>query len=81
MASGGHNIPEEDVRRRYGRGVSNFFRLYKPLADRWVVFDNSNRSPKLVATGCLDTVQRIANRSAWQRMQEIADGQGEAQES
>jgi hypothetical protein len=27
---GGHNVPEETVRRRYGVGLRNFFRLYKP---------------------------------------------------
>ena len=30
---GGHNVPEEIIRRRYTKGMRNFFRLYKPLAD------------------------------------------------
>ncbi|UJS15972.1 MAG: hypothetical protein L3J17_08560 [Candidatus Jettenia sp.] len=32
---GGHNVPEEIVRRRYNKGIRNFFKLYKPLADTW----------------------------------------------
>lgn len=38
---GGHNVPEEIVRRRYGKGIRNFLRLYKPLADTWFFYDNS----------------------------------------
>jgi len=41
VASGGHNIPEETIRRRYERGRANFFDLYQPLADEWAVWDNS----------------------------------------
>lgn len=45
---GGHNVPEEDVRRRFGRSVRNFLLCYRQLADSWFVFDNSGR-PSLVA--------------------------------
>ncbi len=38
---GGHNVPDEIVRRRYNKGIRNFFRLYKPLADTWFFYDNS----------------------------------------
>src|SRR5262245_5304695 len=38
---GGHSIPEETIRRRYAAGVRNFFALYRPLADLWHVYDNS----------------------------------------
>jgi predicted ABC-type ATPase len=32
---GGHNVNEEDVRRRFRRSRENFVRWYLPLADRW----------------------------------------------
>src|SRR5205809_360435 len=35
VQQGGHNVPEEDVRRRYRRGIANFLRVYRPLADSW----------------------------------------------
>jgi predicted ABC-type ATPase len=38
---GGHDIPESTIRRRYGRGLVNFFKLYLPLADEWRFYDNS----------------------------------------
>jgi len=36
---GGHDIPEETVRRRFDRGVNNFFELYQPIADAWRVLN------------------------------------------
>ena len=41
VALGGHNIPEEDIVRRFERSWINFHRVYKPLADSWIVFDTS----------------------------------------
>ena len=47
VAAGGHNIPEDVIRRRYHRGLNNFFQLYSSIADRWIVYDNSNRRQKI----------------------------------
>ena len=33
VLSGGHDIPELVIRRRYMAGLNNFFSLYRPLAD------------------------------------------------
>ena len=44
---GGHHVPDEDVRRRYDRGLRNFERYYKGLADSWVMYDNSGPTPVL----------------------------------
>ena len=41
VRKGGHNIPEADIRRRYGRSIYNFLHIYQPLADNWILFDNS----------------------------------------
>lgn len=47
---GGHDVPEEDVRRRWGAGLRAFFGPWQALADEWVLLDNSERSgPKVVA--------------------------------
>lgn len=35
VAMGGHNIPEEDVRRRCARGMALFESIYRSLADVW----------------------------------------------
>ena len=49
VRSGGHNIPEVVVRRRFNRSLSNFFKLYQPLIDSWTIFDNSTDAPKMIA--------------------------------
>ncbi len=60
VSSGGHNIPEDTIRRRYERGRANFFSLYQELADRWAVIDNSGDFAVEVAQfedGNLDILQ------------------------
>jgi predicted ABC-type ATPase len=46
---GGHSVPEEDVRRRYERGIRNLFELYRPLVDFWALFDNTEGFPRRIA--------------------------------
>jgi predicted ABC-type ATPase len=49
VACGGHDVPVVDVRRRFHRGINNFFKYYKPLANTWLLFDNADAMPKLIA--------------------------------
>ncbi len=49
VQEGGHHVPAEDVRRRFARGINNFFSLYDPLVDSWMLFDNSKVKPVLIA--------------------------------
>lgn len=49
VLDGGHNVPTQDVRRRFARGINNFFNLYDPLLDSWMLFDNSKAKPVLIA--------------------------------
>lgn len=69
---GGHDVPEETVRRRYERGLRNFFRLYLPLVGSWQMFDNSRAGrPRLVASGREDHVEEVANASLWRKISEV----------
>ena len=52
VAEGGHYVPAEDVRRRFVRGIGNFFALYEPLLDSWMLFDNSKAKPVLISKRC-----------------------------
>jgi len=40
VAGGGHDIPEADIRRRFGRSLANLETLYKPIVDTWEVWDS-----------------------------------------
>jgi len=48
VSEGGHNIPEETIRRRYLAGLKNLFEIYIPICDRTFVFNNSLNSPKRI---------------------------------
>jgi len=55
--AGGHHIPEDVVRRRYHRSLTNFFERYQSLTTEWSVFNNSNEEgPSLIAEGAGATV-------------------------
>jgi len=51
VAQGGHNVPEQTVRRRFEAGRRNFERLYKKIVDAWVLYDNSGTVPILLEYG------------------------------
>jgi len=51
VSEGGHNIPDEVIRRRYTLGITNLFHLFIPLADEWAIYDNSVTPRVCVATG------------------------------
>lgn len=48
VENGGHNVPEVDVRRRFGRTLRNLFKLYRPLLDTLHFFDNGCEPAELV---------------------------------
>lgn len=63
---GGHNVPEEIIRRRYAKGISNFFRLYRPLADTWRLYNNSDPSgPRLVSSGEANAEEKVFEQEIW----------------
>jgi predicted ABC-type ATPase len=51
VSQGGHAVPRKDVIRRFQRSWQNFIKVYKPLADAWLVYDNARAKPKLIDQG------------------------------
>ncbi|MFA6174198.1 MAG: zeta toxin family protein [Kiritimatiellales bacterium] len=45
VESGGHDIPDEAITRRYRRTVSNFLTVFAPLCDQVFCYDNSGIEP------------------------------------
>jgi len=45
VESGGHDIPDEAIIRRYRRTVSNFLNMFVPLCDEVMCYDNSEMDP------------------------------------
>jgi predicted ABC-type ATPase len=65
VRQGGHNVPELDIRRRYGRGLINFWTLYRPLIQDWVFFDNSQQIPRVILYG-QETGYNVVDLAAWE---------------
>lgn len=51
VASGGHDIAEEVVKRRYYMGLDYLFNYYIPVCDHWILADNSTAPFKVIAQG------------------------------
>jgi len=49
VMEGGHDVPEQTVRRRYNRGLNLLEQVYKASADRWIVYDNSGSVPVVLS--------------------------------
>ncbi len=71
---GGHDVPEVTVRRRYARGLVNFFTLYQPVATTWRLYDNSRARPRLVARGDRSGRSVVSDAELWAQ---ITEGQHE----
>lgn len=65
VSKGGHNIPNETIRRRYARGLRNFFQLYISMADYWSFFDNSKGLVEIVAEGEGAIKLETKNEKVW----------------
>ena len=48
VLEGGHNVPVEDIRRRFEAGLRNFKQVYRDLVDGWALYDNSGVEPELL---------------------------------
>ncbi len=49
VSSGGHNIPEDTIRRRYEKGLLNLFQIYIPIVDQWQIIDNKKNPSFVIA--------------------------------
>jgi predicted ABC-type ATPase len=54
VSEGGHNIEPEIIERRYFRGIKNLFKIYLPIVDGAIIFDNSNGKHELLAEKTVD---------------------------
>lgn len=48
VAHGGHDIPADDIARRFPRSLRNLFQLFAPLVNQTRCFMNSSEIPELV---------------------------------
>lgn len=71
VSQGGHNIPEDVIRRRYANGLFNLFEIYMPLCDYWCMYDNSGiNGAKTIAYGTKDKERHIILPSLYDKIRD-----------
>lgn len=69
VESGGHNIPEKTIRRRYKAGLKNFFSLYRPIVDFWQFYDNSLLgNPGFIAGVDKSRILLVESKNVWMQL-------------
>jgi predicted ABC-type ATPase len=74
VENGGHNIPEDIIRRRYKRGLNNLFQNYIPIVDSWTIINNTNAFFNRIAHGENSFVQNIENNYLWNLLNSLYNG-------
>lgn len=70
VETGGHHVPDEVVHRRYHAGLRNFFRLYRPMATTWQIYDTTRGpQPRMLAWGSGKRTLQVLDRETWERIE------------
>lgn len=66
VSRGGHNIPADVIERRYFSGIKNLITLYLPICDNWMVINNMDNDPELIARGTIKSEKEVKNNDIWE---------------
>ena len=67
VEQGGHDVPLDDLRRRFRVGVQKLFSIYRPVIAAWSLYDNGQHAPVLFAYGTPDEIT-VAADAAFQKV-------------
>ena len=70
VREGGHGVPDDVVIRRYVAGLRNMRRLYLPLVDAGLVYDNSGAGRVLIAERSSDAPLVVHEPGRWAMIEE-----------
>lgn len=69
VSKGGHNITDNVIERRYFRGIQNLFKIYLPIPNKVLIFDNSFGKRKLIAQKNPDGRLSVFNQKLFKAME------------
>lgn len=72
VAEGGHPVLEPTIRRRWPKGLLNFFNIYRHEVDSWAFYDSTD-GVELVATGQMAADARVESPATWMKYLQIVD--------
>ena len=71
VESGGHEVPESVIRRRFWKSLVNFDRIYRLVATTWRMYDGSSLAGRpLIAHGTGTGRPVIADQTRWKEIHE-----------
>jgi len=73
VSEGGHDIPEDTIRRRYKSGLTNLIKRYIPVCDYWMIVNNSEGPMILVAEGLKNIEIEINDITIWNKIKTQAN--------
>src|SRR5213593_410143 len=68
VASGGHHIPEDVIRRRYDRGLENFFNHYSSIANSWILYNNTIAPARPIAWRDVGDAMDVGDNGLWTQL-------------
>ena len=68
VSEGGHNIATDIIVRRYTNGIKNLFKIYMPIVNEVLIFDNAKAAPVLIAEKLLNTEINIINKDKFKQL-------------
>lgn len=69
---GGHDVPEQDIRRRFSRSLANFWKTYRKIADHWAIVYNAGGTPVEIAFGYREEFA-VSDEPLFSRFLELAE--------
>ncbi|MGN7990631.1 zeta toxin family protein [Pedobacter sp. 22226] len=73
VLEGGHDIPEDVIRRRYKKGIENL-QQFTNVADYWLIINSSNGDLQFIAEGNLKNEITIFERNTWSKFNFLSNG-------
>jgi predicted ABC-type ATPase len=68
VSDGGHDIPEDTIKKRYKSGIANLIKMYIPVCDYWMVLNNSVTPFQLISEGLQNNKIEIKEKVIWDKI-------------
>jgi len=68
VKSGGHNVSEDKIIRRYDMGIHHLFHFYLEASDYWLIIDNSNNPIEIIAEGGKGITTKLHNKTLYNQL-------------
>jgi predicted ABC-type ATPase len=59
VVEGGHDVPVDDIKRRFARSIQHLLDDYAPLSTKWFLWDNATPPAKLLAESAVHSIVEV----------------------